>query len=109
VTEYVSRFPGKRVGVLVMTHYHWDHSGGLREYVAENVPVVTLEANAAFVRQVAAARRTVRPDLQARRRRNPTVRTFADSTVIGSGGRSWSRWRAREVSRRSGTPGATAR
>lgn len=80
-----SRFPGKRVGVLVATHYHWDHTGGLREYVAEGIPVVTLEANAAFVRQVAAARRTVRPDLQAQRRRSPTLRTFGDSLVIGSG------------------------
>ncbi len=80
-----SRFPGRRVGTLVMTHYHWDHSGGLREFVAEGIPVVTLEANAAFVRQVAAARRTVRPDLQAQRRRNPTVRTFTDSLVLGAG------------------------
>lgn len=80
-----ARFPGKRVGVLVMTHYHWDHSGGLREFVAEGIPVMTLEANATFVRQVAAARRTVRPDLQAQRRRSPTVRTFGDSLIIGSG------------------------
>jgi glyoxylase-like metal-dependent hydrolase (beta-lactamase superfamily II) len=80
-----SRFPGKRVGALVMTHYHWDHSGGLREFVAEGIPVITLEANAAFVRRVAAAGRTVRPDLQSQRRRTPTVRPFADSLVIGAG------------------------
>lgn len=47
--------------------------------------MVTLEANGAFVRQVAAARRTVRRDLQAQRRRSPTLRTFGDSLVIGSG------------------------
>ena len=80
-----SRFPGKRIGVAVMTHYHWDHSGGIREVVAEGIPIATMDANAAFVRQVAQARRTIQPDNQARRRRNPTLRTFTDSMVIGSG------------------------
>lgn len=79
------RFPGKRIGMAVMTHYHWDHSSGIREVVAEGIPVVTHEINAAFLRQVAAARRTQTPDLQAQRRRSPTLRTFTDSMVIGSG------------------------
>lgn len=79
------RFPGKRIGTVVMTHYHWDHASGIREIVAEGIPIVTMEQNAGFVRQVAAARRTTRPDLQAQRRRTPTLRTFTDSMVIGSG------------------------
>ncbi len=81
-----SRFPNKRVGLVVATHYHWDHAGGLREIVAENIPIVTLEANAAFIRQMAAAPRTVAPDLQAQRRRRPNLRTFTDSLIIGDGG-----------------------
>ena len=80
-----ARVPGKRIGAAVMTHYHWDHSGGIREIIAENIPFVTLEANAGFVRQVAQARRTMQPDAQAQRRRNPALRTFTDSMVIGSG------------------------
>ena len=80
-----ARFPGKRIGLAVMTHYHWDHSGGIREIVAENIPIVTMDANAGFVRQVAQARRTLQPDNQAQRRRNPNLRTFSDSMVIGSG------------------------
>lgn len=78
-------FPGKRIGAVVMTHYHWDHSGGLREYIAEGIPVITLAENAAFVRQMAAAPRTVSPDLQAARRRTPVIQTFTDSLVIGAG------------------------
>ena len=80
-----ARFPAKRVGIAVMTHHHWDHSGGIREVIAEGIPVATHEINAAFVRQVAAARRALAPDLQAQRRRSPALRTFADSMVIGSG------------------------
>ncbi len=80
-----SRFPNKRVALVVNTHHHWDHSGGLREIVAENIPIVTLEANAAFIQRVAAAPRTLAPDLQAQRRRRATVRTFSDSLVVGEG------------------------
>ncbi|HWO88082.1 MAG TPA: MBL fold metallo-hydrolase, partial [Gemmatimonadales bacterium] len=53
-----ARWPGKRIGVVAMTHHHWDHSGGIREVIAEGIPLATHEANAAFVRQVASARRT---------------------------------------------------
>lgn len=80
-----SRWPAKRIGIVAMTHHHWDHSGGIREVIAEGIPIATHELNATFVRQVAAARRTVAPDLQSQRRRTPMLRTFRDSLVIGSG------------------------
>jgi glyoxylase-like metal-dependent hydrolase (beta-lactamase superfamily II) len=80
-----ARWPARPVGVAVMTHHHWDHAGGIREIVAAGIPVATHEINTAFVRQVAAARRTVAPDLQAQRRRAPVVRSFADSLVLGGG------------------------
>jgi len=80
-----SRFPTRRVTTLVSTHHHWDHSGGLREIIAEGIPIVTHQANEAFVRRVGEARRTVAPDLQASRRRAPTIRTLTDSMVVGTG------------------------
>lgn len=80
-----SRFPAKQVGVVAMTHHHWDHSGGIREVIAEGIPVATHEINAGFVRQVAAARRRLAPDLLERRRRAAVLRPFTDSLVVGSG------------------------
>jgi len=79
------RFPNKRVGVVVNTHHHWDHSGGLRAYLAAGIPVVTHARNAAFVRQIAAATKTVAPDELSRTRREPTIQTVEDSLTIGSG------------------------
>jgi hypothetical protein len=35
------RFPGKRINGLVATHHHWDHTGGLREIIAEGITVYT--------------------------------------------------------------------
>ncbi|MBA3557675.1 MAG: MBL fold metallo-hydrolase [Gemmatimonadaceae bacterium] len=80
-----SRFPGKPVATLVNTHHHWDHSGGVRAYMAAGIPVVTHVRNAAFIRGLAAARRTVDPDALSRRPRIPAIRTVTDSMVLGAG------------------------
>jgi glyoxylase-like metal-dependent hydrolase (beta-lactamase superfamily II) len=40
--------PGKPLTQLVSTHFHSDHTGGLRAAVAEGLTVITHEGNAAF-------------------------------------------------------------
>jgi glyoxylase-like metal-dependent hydrolase (beta-lactamase superfamily II) len=80
-----SRFPGKAVRQVVNTHHHWDHSGGLREYMAAGIPVVTHARNVEFVRGIAAARKTVAPDELSRRPRAPVITAVRDSLAIGTG------------------------
>ena len=85
-----SRFPGKAVGLVINTHHHWDHSGGLRAVLAAGVPVVTHARNLSFVRSIATARKTVRPDVLSRRlgpARSPlpAISAVEDSLVIGRG------------------------
>jgi glyoxylase-like metal-dependent hydrolase (beta-lactamase superfamily II) len=85
-----ARFPTKPVGLVVNTHHHWDHAGGLRAALAAGVPVVTQASNAAFVRGIAAARKTVNPDELARRLgparvRPPAITAVQDSLVLGAG------------------------
>lgn len=87
-----ARFPGKPVGLVVNTHHHWDHAGGLRAALAAGVPVVTHARNAAFVRGIAAARKTVKPDALATRLgparvRVPAITGVGDSLVLGAGDR----------------------
>jgi glyoxylase-like metal-dependent hydrolase (beta-lactamase superfamily II) len=80
-----ARFPGRPVALLVNTHHHWDHSGGLRGYLAAGVPVATHARNVAFVRGIGAAQKTVRPDALSRRARLPAITGIEDSLVVGDG------------------------
>jgi len=85
-----ARFPGKPVGLVINTHHHWDHSGGLRAVLAAGVPVVTQARNVAFVRTIATARKTIRPDVLSRRLGParpplPAISAVEDSLVMGRG------------------------
>lgn len=80
-----SRFPNKPVRLLVNTHHHWDHAGGVRGYLAAGIPVLTHARNASFIRGIAAAAKTVAPDALSRGTRPPEVRTVEDSVSVGSG------------------------
>jgi glyoxylase-like metal-dependent hydrolase (beta-lactamase superfamily II) len=56
-------FGGKPVRYAAVTHFHDDHAGGLRTYVAEGATVVTTPGNRAFFeRAVRDGRFTIRPD-----------------------------------------------
>src|SRR5574341_151931 len=85
-----SRFPTKPVGLVINTHHHWDHAGGLRAVLAAGVPVVTHARNTSFVRSIATAPKTVRPDILSRRLgparpRPPAITGLEDSLVVGTG------------------------
>ena len=56
--------PNKPIRYVVNTHHHFDHSGGLRTFVAEGAIVVTHEANRQFYERVLfyPGPRTLQPD-----------------------------------------------
>jgi len=80
-----ARFPQKRVGVVVNTHHHWDHAGGLRAAMAAGLPILTQRRNVAFVRGIATARKTLAPDALTRRAPVPPVRAVDDTVTLGTG------------------------
>jgi glyoxylase-like metal-dependent hydrolase (beta-lactamase superfamily II) len=82
-----ARFPTRRVGLVVNTHHHWDHAGGVRTALAAGLPVATHRRNVAFVRGIAAARKTVQPDALSRRQALPLLTAVGDSLVVGTGDR----------------------
>ncbi len=79
--------PGKPLTQLVSTHFHSDHSGGLRAAVAEGLTVITHEGNAAFYADAVTRPHTLAPDALARNPRSLQMETvgeereFADATM----------------------------
>jgi glyoxylase-like metal-dependent hydrolase (beta-lactamase superfamily II) len=74
--------PNKPIRYLVNTHGHFDHSGGLRGFVAEGVTVITHQLNKPYFEQVLALPHTINPDRLARVRRAPIIEVVADKRVL---------------------------
>lgn len=74
--------PGKPIRMVVNTHLHFDHSGGLRRYVAEDATVVTHAANTAFFEKAWAGPRTMLPDQMAKSGKKPTFQGVTDRSVL---------------------------
>jgi glyoxylase-like metal-dependent hydrolase (beta-lactamase superfamily II) len=80
--------PNKPIRYVVNTHVHFDHSGGLRTYVAEGATVVTHEMNRLYYEQAWAAPRTLNPDTLAKANKPATFETFAEKHALTDGRRS---------------------
>src|SRR5207302_517466 len=60
------KVPGKPIKYLLLTHFHIDHSGGLRAYAAKGATIVTHEGIVPFVKTVLSRPKTIRPDSLAK-------------------------------------------
>jgi glyoxylase-like metal-dependent hydrolase (beta-lactamase superfamily II) len=79
--------PGKPIRTVINSHHHFDHSGGLRAFVAEGATIVTHRTNKPFYVKAYAAPRTLRPDRMAREGRMATFETVGNKHVISDGTR----------------------
>lgn len=78
--------PNKPIKYLVNTHHHADHSGGIRAYVAEGIPIVTHESHKRYYEQeIFKAPHTINPDRLARNPRAPVIETVNDKRVLTDG------------------------
>jgi len=87
LSELKRLVPGKPVRYLVPTHYHIDHLGGIRRYIAEGATIVTTPGNERFIRTVAATSHTAKPDALARAPREPQIEVFHGKRVFSDGNR----------------------
>jgi glyoxylase-like metal-dependent hydrolase (beta-lactamase superfamily II) len=64
IAEVTKLVPNKPIRYLINTHHHFDHSGGIRTYVAHGATIITHQSNKDFYERVALypAPRTVQPD-----------------------------------------------
>jgi glyoxylase-like metal-dependent hydrolase (beta-lactamase superfamily II) len=79
--------PNKPIKYVSFSHFHFDHTGGLREYIAEGATIVTTTGNKTFVEQIAKSKFTLRPDTLALNPRAPVIETFEKKRVFTDGTR----------------------
>jgi glyoxylase-like metal-dependent hydrolase (beta-lactamase superfamily II) len=85
IAEVKKLAPGKPIRYLISTHHHFDHSGGLRTYIAEGATIVTHQSNKAFYERVAKSPHTLNPDRLSRQRRKAKVLGVGARRVLTDG------------------------
>jgi glyoxylase-like metal-dependent hydrolase (beta-lactamase superfamily II) len=79
--------PNKPIKYLINTHHHFDHSGGLRTYVAEGATIITHQSNIAFYENVWRNPRTIGPDRLAKSPRTPVFEGLTGTRLMSDGAR----------------------
>jgi glyoxylase-like metal-dependent hydrolase (beta-lactamase superfamily II) len=73
IAEVKKLVPAKPIRYLVNTHHHFDHSGGLRTYVAEGATIVTHKINQPFYQKTFKAPHTLNPDRLSREKKKAKI------------------------------------
>jgi glyoxylase-like metal-dependent hydrolase (beta-lactamase superfamily II) len=77
IAETKRVIPGKPIRYGVISHHHFDHTGGLAAVVAEGITIVTPRVNARFLDRALSAPRTLAPDAIPASGKRPEVEGFA--------------------------------
>jgi glyoxylase-like metal-dependent hydrolase (beta-lactamase superfamily II) len=85
IAEAKKLAPNKPIRYLLTTHHHFDHSGGLRTYVAEGATIVTHQSNVPFFEKTVVAPATLMPDMQAKNPQKPMFQGVSDKYSITDG------------------------
>jgi glyoxylase-like metal-dependent hydrolase (beta-lactamase superfamily II) len=85
IAEAKKLVPNKPIKYLVSTHHHFDHSGGLRTYVAEGATIVTHASNKPYWEKTFMAPATIEPDEQAKAHKKPSIQAVTDKYAITDG------------------------
>ncbi len=77
--------PNKPIRYVSFSHFHIDHTGGLREYIAEGTTMVVPPGNKTFIEHIAKSKFTLKPDALALKPRQPIIETFDKKRIFTDG------------------------
>jgi glyoxylase-like metal-dependent hydrolase (beta-lactamase superfamily II) len=81
--------PNKPIKYVSFSHFHFDHTGGLREYIAEGAIIVVPPGNKTFVEQISKSKFTLKPDSLALNPRPPVIETLDKKRIFTDGKRTF--------------------
>ena len=87
ITEAKRLIPNKPIKYVVNTHQHFDHSGGLRTFVAEGATVITHQINKPYYEKTFSAPHTLNPDKLAGSKKKPSFETMTEEKILTDGNR----------------------
>jgi glyoxylase-like metal-dependent hydrolase (beta-lactamase superfamily II) len=87
LAEVRTVIPNKPIRYVVVSHQHFDHSGGVRAAAGEGITLVTHEASKAFFERVITLPATVNPDHLAKSGKKAMVEGVRDRRVLSDGTR----------------------
>lgn len=85
ISEAHRRFPNQPIKAIITTSDSWPHLAGIREYVAQGIPIYHLDLNQPILNRVIADPRASKPDALARSHRKPHPHLIHEKTVLGTG------------------------
>jgi glyoxylase-like metal-dependent hydrolase (beta-lactamase superfamily II) len=85
IAEAKKAIPNKPIKYVINTHGHFDHSGGLRAFVAEGSTIVTYQANKSYFEKALARPHTLAPDRQSEAKKKISIETVGDKKVMTEG------------------------
>jgi hypothetical protein len=74
--------PGKKVGAVIVSHHHFDHTGGLRAAVSRGLEVISHRGNHGIIREMAGRSAVYYPDALARNPRELKFTPVDDKLVL---------------------------
>jgi glyoxylase-like metal-dependent hydrolase (beta-lactamase superfamily II) len=87
IAEAKRLVPNKPIRYVINTHTHFDHSGGLRAFVAEGATIVTHQANKSYYEKIFKDPHTLVPDKLSQMNPQPKLKieTMTDKKVLTDG------------------------
>lgn len=88
IQKIKEKIPNKPIRYLAVTHFHSDHAGGARAFLAEGATLLTTPGNKSYFEKLARANYSLIPDRYSRQSRPAVIETFEQKRVVTDGERS---------------------